>query len=577
MVLSGLIAQTVPVGDYISVWKVLPVLIVMLIWARLLTWIDKDAPEVLLPRDMINAGNIVGFVAAFALFLMLPGFAIAFSVFFVIMLVEVGAYLGMRNSKAGLGDLQTKFKDWISSFGRKDKEIVAPLGDVLLINKGGSPIPAPEAESPDRPAYDVVQQILTEPLRRFAERVDVTQSEGAWAVRYSVDGFPYASVTLNREQSDQAITYLKAVSGMNFEEKRKPQTGAMKVTVDGKKHDLEIQTAGSSSGEQMRVFIDQKKQHDRRLPDLGFSNEQLEQLKELIAEPSGLVLVAAPKGQGLTSTLYGILRAHDAFLTHIHTLEPDPDIDLEGITQNALPKQASPAEDAKQILWCISQEPEVIMISRLEDSKAAQELVSYASEKRVYVGMRAGSTQDALNAWRKLVGDDRKAMKNLKYIISGRVMRKLCAACKVGYTPDPNTLRKLNMNPEKVGKLFQARTTPIMDPKGNPIPCEFCRELQFKGRIGFFETMQIDDEIRQIIEAGGSSNQLKSAFRKQRGKYLQEQALAKVEAGDTSVQEVLRVMKEDPSASAGGSSSRGKAPSAPKPPAAPPAKAKRPA
>jgi type IV pilus assembly protein PilB len=195
-------------------------------------------------------------------------------------------------------------------------------------------------------------------------------------------------------------------------------------------------------------------------------------------------------------------------------------------------------------MWCISQEPEVIMVSRLEDSKSAIELSNYASEKRVYVGLRAGSTQDTIAMWRKLVGDDRKAMKNLKYVISGRVMRKLCAACKVGYTPDPTTLRKLNMNPEKVGKLYQARTTPLLDPKGNPIPCEFCRELQFKGRMGVYETMLVDDDVRSIIEAGGSSNQLKSAFRKQRGKYLQEQALAKVEAGETSVQEVLRVMKE---------------------------------
>ena len=550
MAWSLLIAQTVPVGQYVSVWKVLPVLILFVIWARLLTWIDKDAPEVLLPRDMINTGMILGLIAGFALFLILPGFVVAFAVLFVIMLIEIGAYLGMRNSKVGLGDLNEKFTNWVSTFGRKDKEVIAPLGDVLLINKSGNSMEAPEADGEDRPAYDVVQQILTEPLRRFAERVDVAQADGAWAVRYSVDGFPYASVTLDRAQADAAITYLKAIAGMNFEEKRKPQTGNMKVLVDGKKHDLEIQTAGSASGEQMRLFIDPRKQHDRKLDQLGLTKEQVEEIKEMIADPSGLVLVSAPKGHGLTSTLYAILRAHDAFLTHIHTLEPDPDIDLEGITQNELPKQSNPQEDAKQIMWCISQEPEVIMVSRLEDAKSAIELSNYASEKRVYVGLRAGSTQDTLAIWRKLVGDDRKAMKNLKYVISGRVMRKLCAACKVGYTPDPTTLRKLNMNPEKVGKLYQARTTPLLDPKGNPIPCEFCRELQFKGRMGVFETMLVDDDVRSIIEAGGSSNQLKSAFRKQRGKYLQEQALAKVEAGETSVQEVLLVMKEGAPAAA---------------------------
>jgi type II secretory ATPase GspE/PulE/Tfp pilus assembly ATPase PilB-like protein len=175
----------------------------------------------------------------------------------------------------------------------------------------------------------------------------------------------------------------------------------------------------------------------------------------------------------------------------------------------------------------------------------------------VYVGLRASTTFEALGMWRKLVGDDRTAMKNLKLVIAGRVMRRLCTACKVGYTPDPTTLRKLNMDPDRVGTLFQARTSPIRDPKGNPIPCEFCRELQYRGRIGVYETLIVDDELRAAIEQGGSSSQLKSLFRKQRGKYLQEQALARVEAGDTSVQEVLRVMGSGGSGSSGKSSSGG--------------------
>src|SRR6185436_3919694 len=134
-----------------------------------------------------------------------------------------------------------------------------------------------------------------------------------------------------------------------------------------------------------------------------------------------------------------------------------------------------------------------------------------------------GSTFDTLNLWRKLIGDDKVALKDLKLVINSRVMRRLCAACKVGYTPDPGTLRKLNMDPDKVSKLYQARTQPIRDPKGNPIPCEFCKELRFKGRVGVYETLIVDDEVRALIAGGGSTNQLKALFRKQRGKYLQEQ------------------------------------------------------
>jgi general secretion pathway protein E/type IV pilus assembly protein PilB len=116
-------------------------------------------------------------------------------------------------------------------------------------------------------------------------------------------------------------------------------------------------------------------------------------------------------------------------------------------------------------------------------------------------------------------------------------------ACKVGYPPDPDTLRKLNMDPNRVTQLFMERKEPLRDPKGNPMTCDFCVDLRFKGRFGVFEVFNIEDEVRSAVLAGGTINQLKTIFRKQRGRYLQEMALAQVEAGETSVQEVLRVLK----------------------------------
>lgn len=537
---GGLIAD-VQVGGYINVWKLIPLLIVVLIWARLLTWADKDAPSVFLPRIPINTGLFAGMLLGLVLFFVLPGFAVALTVLVFIMLLEIGVYLFMRKQKTGLGDLQLQFKNWIGSFGGKAKAVEAPAGDVLLIDKSGNGIAAPTAEDPNRPAYDSVQLFFTEPLRRFAEEIQLAPNENGWGVRYSVDGVPYNGATIDKNAATAAIQYVKPLAGLDMNERRKPQSGTLKVTVDGKRHELAIQTRGSSTGEQMTAEVDPKRRHDQKLDELGLDDRQLPLMQDLIAEGTGVVLVAAPKGQGLTSAVYAIIRAHDAFLSHIQTLEPNPGLDLEGITQNAL--TATPAEDLKQIEWVISQEPDVMLVTRLEETRAAVALAKYGATRRAYIGVRAGSAFDALSAWRKLVGDDRTAMKNLRLIIAGRVMRKLCTACKVGYTPDPGTLRKLNMDPDRVDKLFQARTTPLRDPKGNPIPCEFCRELQYRGRTGVYETMIIDDEIRAAVEQGGSSNTLKSLFRKQRGKYLQEQALSRVESGDTSVQEVLRVMK----------------------------------
>jgi type II secretory ATPase GspE/PulE/Tfp pilus assembly ATPase PilB-like protein len=349
---------------------------------------------------------------------------------------------------------------------------------------------------------------------------------------------------MERGAAPIAIGFLKSAAGLDVNDRRKPQRGVLKLGTDGKRTEYRLDTAGSTAGEFVRLLADPKTRHNFNIDTLGFSAEQKQQLREVIQDRQGVVIVSAPKGMGLTSTLYGILRGHDAFLEHIHTLERAPDVDLEGITQNKLAPNVTPAEEYKQASWIISQEPEVVMISKVDDSRTASEFIRYAADnRRVYIGIQANSTFEALTAWRKLVGDDRLAVQNLKLIINQRVLRKLCNACKVGYTPDPNTLRKLGMNPERSTTLYQARTQPLRDQKGNPVPCEFCKDLRFKGRTGVYEFFMIDDEAREQVAAGASGNQLRAVFRKQKGKFLQEEALTLVEKGETSVQEVLRVMK----------------------------------
>lgn len=550
----SVLSQAVPVGGYIAWWKAIPVVLLLLAWGRLITWIDKDSVEVLLPRVPLNIANLAGGVLAFFLFFALPGFFMAFLVAFLIVAVEAGVYLTLRNSKVGLGDLSGQFNEWLDSWKGGEKKVKVIQGEVQLIGKNGNLMAAPAADDPVLAAYETVQTLLTDPLRRNAERIDLAPADGASVIKYVVDGVAYAGNPVERTRAGAAIEYVKALAGMDISEKRKPQTGTMKVSLDGQKRELAIITAGSSSGEQLRAMVDPKKRHQQKLEELGLSEDQEATVRSVILDNTGVVLVSSPRQQGLTTMLYAILRAHDAFLQHIQTIEPDAATDLEGITQNKLPAQPAPGEEQKTVGWTISQEPDVIMISNITDPKSAALLAKFAGEgRRVYVGMRAGSTFEALSAWRKLIGDDTAAVRNLSMIISGRVVRRLCGACKAGYTPDPATLRKLNMDPDKVGKLYQARTQPMRDQKGNPVLCDFCKELYFKGRIGVFEVFVIDDDVKQVVEAGGSINQLKAAFRKQRGKYLQEAALAQVEAGETSVQEVLRVMKSDeskPSASA---------------------------
>jgi type II secretory ATPase GspE/PulE/Tfp pilus assembly ATPase PilB-like protein len=549
-------------GGYVNPYKVGVILVLLIVWVKLLAWIDKDAIDARLPRELVNTGTLGAMIAGYLLFFFLPGFGVAFGVLIGLFVLDIGGYIGMRSRTIGLGDLTQQVVNWWNGLIKsgKKKQIKAVKGEVLIIDSTGAPQAPPPSDSPDLVRYEAAQQFLTRPLRIGAERLDLVAGEPP-GISYYVDGMKYNGEAMDRNKAGAAVQYLKETAGLNMEERRKPQTGTFKASLDGKKYVLQIMSLGSAQGESARLITNPKDRQNFKLEALGFTEEQLATIKGMLGD-GGLVLLGAPKGQGLTSLCYAMLRAHDAFLYHVHTVERAPEFDLEGVTQNALPANASPAEEAKQVNWVVSQEPDVLLVTSVEDPHSAADLSKFAKdERRVYAGMRAANTLDALKQWRKLVGDDALAIKNLKMVIVGRLIRRLCSACKVGYTPDPNTLRKLNMNPDSVGKLYQARKEPMRDAKGNPIPCNFCNDLAFKGRFGIYEVMVIDDEIRKVITSGGSDNQIKQAQRGKRGFLLQEVALAQVQAGETSVEEVLRVLKPD--TESGGSPRSGGSPPRP--------------
>ncbi|HSI35891.1 MAG TPA: ATPase, T2SS/T4P/T4SS family [Tepidisphaeraceae bacterium] len=539
-------------GGYLSTVKMIVAVVILLVWMRILTWVDKDAEAAYLKREPISGGFIAGAILAYALFFILPNFWICLGVLLLVFAGEIGTYLHIRKKKVGLDDVKRDLINFFKGKKKDNKPVTVEEGQVALIAKGGAVMTPPAPEDPDAAGYTGVQTVLGDALVRGAERIDMAPADGQALVKYTVDGVAYNGSTMAIDASQAAVMYIKQIAGLDLNERRKPQKGKMKVVVGKTKHELELQTAGNAAGEFLRVMVDPKKRHSFGLDDLGLTEDQLAKFRELMTEPQGIILLSAPKGQGLTSASYGILRGHDAFMTHIHTVERAPDEDIEGITQNAIPANASGEEESKQVDWIISQEPDILMLTSIESPKTAQALVSFANNgKKAYVGLRAATTFQALDMWRKLVGDDRLAVQSLKMVINGRVMRRLCNACKVGYTPDPDTVRKLNLDPARVSTLYQARTTPMKDDKGNPIPCEFCKELRYKGRFGVFEMLTVDDDVRQVVTSGGSVNQLKAIFRKQRGRFLQEMALMQVSEGETSVQEMLRVLREDSAAGAG--------------------------
>ena len=556
-----MLAAAVPTGDYVNGYKVIPVVVVLVVWLRLLTWVDKDTLANNMPRDRINSGLMGGVIVAFAAFLFLPDFLIAFPTLLAVAGVEALVYLQYRKQKMGLGDLRGEFKNWVASMRGKPREVEEISGAVQLVGTNGQLLPAPKKDTPEAASYEVIQKLLTDPLTNNADEVLVGPAEGGSAVKYTVDGVTYDGASVAKGSAAEALVYLKASAGLDVAEVRKPQKGSIKLNINGKRKEMRLETRGSTAGESARFLADAKGRHSFTPEKLGMLPDQIDTIKMVNELGGGITILSAPKGQGLTSLSYGMLKAHDSFLQFIQTVERDAEQDLEGITQNKLERGATAEEELKMVNWILSQQPNVLLVSRPESPETARALIDAATgDRRIYVSLNANSAFDAMTAWQKLVGDDKLAVKRLQMVINGRPLRKLCDACKQAYTPDPETLRKLNMDPARVTELFQARKEPPRDPKGNPIRCEFCNDLRYKGRSGIYELLLVDEPVMQVATTAMTAEQklslMKTAFRKQRGKYLQESGLALVERGDTSVQEVLRVLKP-PEPSSGGSGGKG--------------------
>jgi type II secretory ATPase GspE/PulE/Tfp pilus assembly ATPase PilB-like protein len=534
-------------GPYVAWWKVLPFLVLFFLWTRLLTWIDKDAVKVLLPRQAINSGMLVGLLLGVAAFFLLPGFGLALGLFTAAMLLTIGTYVGIRANKVGLADLRESLVEEFGSLfkGREksEKDLIA-TGDFMFTPKTGPAVRNPDAEDPNRLGYEGLCQMLLDPMVKGAEAVELVPAGESSSLRYWVDGVAYDGAKLDKAAAAEGVSFAKRLAALDLDEKRKPQSGKFKLAFAGTKHDAQIKTQGNSAGESLRLELDVSKRYQYQAPQLGFTSDQLQFFNDNL-DASGLVLLAMPRGMGLTTLQYAMLRTHDAFTSHILTIERDPPIEMEGITQNRLPGRASPEEEAKLTAWVTSQQPNVVLLSGIESPQSAQELIAFASNGgRAYVGVRAGDVFEAIEVWRKLVGSDAKAMSQLNYVVAGKVFRRLCDATKIPYAPDEKLLKQLGMHASKVTELYKPNTTgTIRDAKGNEVPDDICFGLGYRGRFGVYETFAIDDEVRQAVQANVGAQGLRALFRKQKRRYLQEMALSRVEIGDTSVQEFLRVLK----------------------------------
>ncbi len=307
--------------------------LVFAIWTAFAQWVDKDTVAVNTYRTLWNMIVTGSGAAAMALGLLVPMFWIGFPLFFVINLVTMVAYVVHRNKMVREQDrvfTPTHFRRLREEgfSGKKKKKEVVERVRVTGADKKVVVIPEDDDE---REQYRLTQDLLFDTLWRRAAIVEVVPSKDTAKIMYVIDGIPCDREGLTRQEADALIHYLKRIAGLNLEERRKPQQGQIMVAV-GEKHKVAVRTDGSTAGEKLtlRVFYGEA---NLKVPDLGFNPRQLEQVMALREVTPGLILLSAPSGSGLTTSIYSFTRTHDRFLQNVQTIEFDKEMDLDNVTQ----------------------------------------------------------------------------------------------------------------------------------------------------------------------------------------------------------------------------------------------------
>ncbi len=529
-------------GGYISIVKLAVFLLLYVLWLLLLGWAHKDAQAVE-TNVPLWIGLILGAGALGALIWWLIPIFIAGLIAFIIMIgAAASAYVKHRNGRVLDFDRVLTFEH-IKSLVHKSEKLEA-MESFLFITANNNEVPTPEPRTPMFFGYRTAYDLLTDAMWRRASTVTLAPKGENYEVTYYIDGTATKQPPAPREQMEYFIHFAKELAGLDSNEKRKPQQGKFRTRQHKQNADWEVVTAGSTAGEQVRLK-QISKEHDLRLNELGLAADQQEQLGQMATRRQGLFLITGPRKSGVTTTLYALMRSHDAFLNSIHTLEKQPPAQLQNVTQNVFTlTDTGTVTYAKKLQTLVRMGCDIIGTGECEDSDTAKIASAAAKDgKLVYVVMNADSVLQGLGKWIKMVGDKRLIAETLIGISNQRMMRLLCEECKQGYAPNKELLKKFNLPAEKAKVLFRPGKE-VFDKRGKPSVCEHCQGTGFVGRTGVFEMIMLNDELRQAIKHVKQLPELGMQFRRAKMLYLQEQALRKAIAGKTAINEMLRVLSQ---------------------------------
>jgi general secretion pathway protein E len=406
----------------------------------------------------------------------------------------------------------------------------------------------------EAPIIRWVNSLIFQAVKERASDIHIEPREKDLIVRYRIDGNLEEHKRANSKYINSILSRVKIMAGLNIAEKRLPQDGRIRRKIAGKEIDMRVATAPGVNGERITIRLLDRASVLHDLSDIGFGDDHLAVINELIHRPHGIILVTGPTGSGKTTTLYACLDKINTPDLNILTVEDPVEYQLEGITQVATNSKID-LTFASVLRSYLRHDPDVIMVGEIRDGETAG--MAIQASLTGHLVFSTVHTNDATGAITRLVDmgiEPFLVASSLVGLLAQRLVRRLCPDCRVLYKPTDDELRKLNIDPE----AFSAGTVPIpkLRSKYTPPPrgmlfsardggCPKCSKNGYHGRMGIYELLLMDNEIRQLALKNTDSNTIKQVAMSRGMRTLRDDGTAKVLAGVTTIEEVLMVTTED--------------------------------
>ncbi|UCG13742.1 MAG: type IV-A pilus assembly ATPase PilB [Deltaproteobacteria bacterium] len=392
-----------------------------------------------------------------------------------------------------------------------------------------------ESAAEQAPVVKLVNLILVDAIKKMASDIHIETYEKSFRVRYRIDGVLYEVMKPPMKLKNALVSRLKIMSKLDIAERRLPQDGRIKLKTRGKEMDFRVSVLPTLFGEKVVLRLLDKSNLQLDMTKLGFEEKQLDDFKDAIHKPFGMVLVTGPTGSGKTTTLYSALSELNKATENISTAEDPVEFNLTGINQVQIHDSIG-LSFAAALRSFLRQDPDIIMVGEIRDFETAEIAIKAALTGHMVLStLHTNDAPSTVNRMLNMGVEPFLVSSAVNLILAQRLARKICADCNEELEVTKETLLDLGVPEGEVGSYICHHGT----------GCPNCSQTGYKGRIALYEVMPLYEEIKELVLVGASSTEIKREAMRLGMLTLRQSGINKLKAGITTVEEVIRCSVKD--------------------------------